>query len=99
MAKITFTVDTDETRFAPELIAALKAADESTDLHPLYEQYGMNTVIDAMFTIDDEAHPDSQWWSMGEDQVEEWLWDEFYDNCVPNIEAAFRNRHNAECNY
>ncbi len=96
MPKITFTVDADKTHFAPELIAALKASDENTDLSPLYEKYGVNTVVDAMFAIEDNVHPDSEWWRMSEDRVEEWLWEDYDENCFPYIVSSFLDRHNAD---
>jgi len=100
MPKITFSLTSDEnTTFDPELIAALKATDEFTDLSPLYEKYGYNEVIEAMFAIDDNTHPNSVWFDTGEDQIQDWLWEEYYENCVPYIEEAFLNRHNSERNF
>ena len=99
MPKITFTVSPDEESFDPELIAALKKVDKDTDLDPLYDKYGMYPVIDAMLTLDDDINSDSVWYSMGEDTIEEWLWNEYYEHCVPYIENAFVNRHNTESNF
>ena len=79
MPKITFSLTADEnTTFDPKLIAALTAADEFTDLSSLYKKYGWNEVIEAMFAIDDNAHPNSVWWHTGEDQIQDWLWNEYY---------------------
>ena len=100
MPRITFSMTSDEnTTFDPELITALKATDEFTDLSPLYEKYGQNEVIEAMFAIDDEANPDSSWNYIDEDWIQDWLWNEYYENYVPYIEEAFRNRHNTERNF
>lgn len=97
MPKITFFLTADEnTTFDPELISALKTSDENTDLSPLYDKYGQNVVLEAMFSIDDNPHRDSQWLYLGVDQIEDWLWEEFYDNCFPYIEGAFLERHNPE---
>ena len=90
MLKIKFYLTADEnTTFDPELIAALKAADESTDLSPLYKKYGENEVIEAMYSIADVP-------PIGEDDIEEWLWPYFYEECVPAIEEVFLKRHKSE---
>ena len=93
MPKIAFTVCTDEKSFDPELIAALKEVGEDTNLSPLYDKYGKDSVIDAMLTLDEDVNPDSDWYIMGEDTIEDWLWDEFYENCFPYIEDVFRTRY------
>ena len=66
---------------------------------PDISEQEINEVIEAMFAIDDNVHPDSVWWRMGEDQIQDWLWNEYYENCVPYIEEAFLNRHNSERNF
>lgn len=95
MLHLNFLAGEDINHFDPELIAAHKASDENTDLDPLYEKYGYYTVVDAMFNIDkdnDNVHPESDWFSMSSEDVEEWLWEFYGDHCLPDIEKFFLNR-------
>ena len=91
MPNINLTVR-DEKSLDPELIAVLKKVHNKNDIYRLYDEYGQDTVVDAMLLTRDDCHPESLWNLFRMEDYEELTKEAFEYAVVPDIVKLFLNR-------
>ena len=92
MPHIIFTVNKSIKDFCPELVAKLLKATSTNDVCELENEFDCNEVTDAMFAI--AAEKGTCCYTLSEDQVTDWLWDEFDEHCYEYIRDAFVKENN-----
>ena len=93
MPRIMFTVDKAIKDCCPELVTKLLKATCTKDVYELENEFGCNEVTDAMFAI--AAEKGTGCYTLSEDRVIDWLWDEFDEHCYEYIRDAFVEENNS----
>ena len=89
--RIRFTTGIPINECNPELISKLQNVSSVDELFEIEESFGQNEVVDAIFAI--AAEEGNTAYTLYDEQITDWLWEEYYEHLHEYVRDAFVNRN------